>query len=131
MAGPIRVGIIGLGWGGMVQAPAFRSVPEYELVALCGRRADHVAEVARRFAIEDTSTDWESFVRRPDLDVICIATPVDLHYSMALAAITAGKHVLLEKPIAVNAKQAREMAEAAEVAGVVNAVGFEWRWLPG
>lgn len=114
----------------MVQAPAFRSVPEYELVALCGRRADHVAEVAARFGIEDTSTDWESFVRRPDLDLVCIATPVDLHYPMALAAIAAGKHVLLEKPIAISAAQAREMTEAAEAAGGANAVGFEWRWLP-
>jgi predicted dehydrogenase len=130
MAGGIRVGVVGIGWGGNVHVPAFRSVPEYEVAALCGRRADHLAEVAGRLEIEDTSTDWQTFIRRPDLDLIAIATPVDLHAPMALAAIAAGKHVLCEKPLAVNAAQALEMTQAAEAAGIANAVGFEARWLP-
>lgn len=72
-----RVGIIGVGWGGNVHVPAFRLVSEYEVVALCGRRADRAAEVAARVGVAESASDWEAFVRRDDLDLIVVATPVD------------------------------------------------------
>jgi len=66
--------------------------------------------------IADTSTDWESFVRRDDLDVISVCTPVDLHHEQAMAAIAAGKHVLVEKPLGLSSAQTGEMLAAAEAA---------------
>ncbi|HEY0399007.1 MAG TPA: Gfo/Idh/MocA family oxidoreductase [Acidimicrobiia bacterium] len=127
---PIRVGIVGVGWGAFIQGPGFRAVPEFELAALCGRRPGPLADAAARLSIDDTSTDWASFVSRPDLDLISVATPVALHHPIAMAAIAAGKHVLCEKPLAVTEKEAAELVDAAGAAGVVAATGFELRWTP-
>lgn len=124
----IRVGIIGVGWGSVVQTPAFALVPEYEVVALCSRRPESVAKAAENLGIGDTSTGWESFVRRDDLDVISVCTPVALHAQQAIAAIEAGRHVLVEKPLALNAGDARRILDAAESAGVAHAVCFEGRY---
>jgi predicted dehydrogenase len=124
----VRVGIIGVGWGSVVQTPAFRAVPEYEVVALCSRRPERVAEAGERLGIADTSTDWETFVRRDDLDVISVCTPVGLHAEQTIAAVQAGKHVLVEKPQALTGDDARRMLDAAEAAGVAHAVCFEGRY---
>jgi predicted dehydrogenase len=126
----IRVGIIGVGWGTIVQTPAFRAVPEYDVVALCSRRPERVQEAGAKLGIDDTSTDWESFVQRDDLDLISICTPTDLHHDQTIAAVQAGKHVLCEKPVALDAAEAKRMLDAAEAAGVHHAVDFEGRWLP-
>jgi predicted dehydrogenase len=128
MTDQLRVGVIGVGWGSMVQVPAFRAAGGYEVAALCSRRAERAAEAGARLGIEDVSTDWERFVRRPDLDVISVCTPTDLHREQVLGAISAGKHVLCEKPAALDSGQAAEMADAADRAGVATAVCFENRW---
>jgi predicted dehydrogenase len=128
MTDQLRVGVIGVGWGSMVQVPAFRAAGGYEVAALCSRRAERAAEAGARLGIEDVSTDWEQFVRRPDLDIISVCTPTDLHREQVLAAIGAGKHVLCEKPVALDPGQAAEMADAADAAGVATAVCFENRW---
>jgi predicted dehydrogenase len=128
MTDQLRVGIIGVGWGSMVQVPAFRAAGGYEVAALCSRRAERVAEAGARLGVEDVSTDWERFVRRPDLDIISVCTPTDLHREQVLGAIGAGKPVLCEKPVALDAGQAAEMADAADAAGVATAVCFENRW---
>lgn len=125
-----RVGIVGVGWGSVVQVPAFRAVPEFEVVALCSRRAERVAAAGERLGVADCSTDWEDFVRRDDLDVISICTPTDLHHRQTMAAIAAGKHVLVEKPVVLDASETAEMLGAAEAAGVAHAVCFEGRWEP-
>jgi predicted dehydrogenase len=129
-ASPIRVGLIGVGWGSVVQTPAFRMVPEFEVAALCSRREERVRAAGEKLGIDDVSTDWQAFVQRDDLDVISICTPVDLHHDQALAAIAAGKHVLVEKPVGLDAGQTGEMLAAAESAGVAHAVCFEGRWEP-
>jgi predicted dehydrogenase len=126
----IRVGIIGVGWGAIVQAPAFRAVPEYELVALCSRRPERVAAAAEQLEIAETSTDWREFVQRDDLDLISVCTPVDLHAEQTIAAVEAGKHVLCEKPVAIDADDARRMLDAADSAGVAHAICFENRFDP-
>ncbi len=127
---PLRVGIIGVGWGSVVQVPAFRMVASFEVAALCSRRADSVAAAGAKLGVDDVSTDWEAFVRRDDLDVISICTPVDLHSDQAMAAIAAGKHVLVEKPVGLSAAQTGAMLAAATDAGIAHAVCFEGRWEP-
>ncbi len=127
---PIRVGVIGVGWGSLVQVPAFRMVPAFDVVALCSRQRDRVTAAGERLGITDVSTDWTEFVARDDLDLISVCTPVDLHREQVLAAIAAGKHVLVEKPLALHSGQTAEMLEAAEAAGVRHAVCFEGRWEP-
>lgn len=129
-AARIRVGIIGVGWGALVHGPAFRAVPEFELVALCSRNAERVAKAGARLGITDLSTDWKSFVRRDDLDLIAIATPADLHVEIGLAALAAGKHILVEKPVAPDFERSCELYQAATESGLVAAVHHELRWLP-
>jgi predicted dehydrogenase len=128
MAEPLRVGIIGVGWGTLVHVPAFRAVEGYEPVALCSRRQESVTEAGARTGIDDVSTDWASFVARPDLDVVVVTTPSVLHHEITMAALEAGKHVLCEKPLSVTAQEGIEMADAAEARGLVNAVCYEIRW---
>ena len=125
---PIRVGIVGVGWGALVHAPAFRAVHGFELVALCSQTPQRVAEMGERLGIRDVSSDWRAFVRRGDLDLISVATPVVTHREMAVAALEAGKHVLCEKPQALDAADARAIRDAAEKSGRVAAVCFELRW---
>ncbi|HEY3844393.1 MAG TPA: Gfo/Idh/MocA family oxidoreductase [Acidimicrobiales bacterium] len=127
---PIRVGIIGVGWGSLVQVPAFQMVPAFEVVALCSRQGDRVAAAGERLGITDVSTDWKALVARDDLDLISVCTPVDLHHEQVLAALANGKDVLVEKPLALDSGQTAEMLAAAEAAGSRHAVCFEGRWEP-
>lgn len=127
---PIRVGLIGVGWGTVVQAPAFRMVAPFEVAALCSRRAERVEAAGAKLGIDDVSTDWQAFVTRDDLDLISICTPTDLHFDQTMAAIDAGKHVLVEKPVGIDATQTAAMLEAAEAAEICHAVCFEGRWEP-
>lgn len=126
----LRVGIIGVGWGSVVQVPAFRMVDGFEVAALCSQRPERVAAAGEKLGVADVSTDWQAFVARDDLDVISVCTPVDIHQEQALAAIAAGKHVLVEKPVGLDAGQTLAMLEAAESAGICHAVCFENRWDP-
>jgi predicted dehydrogenase len=126
---PIRVGIVGVGWGSVVITPAFRVVDGFEVKAICSRRPERVAAAAEKLDIAETSTDWEEFVRRDDLDLIVVATPTSLHHEQTMAVLAAGKHVLCEKPVALDASLGREMYEAAEAAGKAHAVCFEGRYL--
>ncbi|MCW2904851.1 MAG: afr [Streptosporangiaceae bacterium] len=130
MSDRLRVGIIGVGWGTLVQVPAFRAVPEYEVVALCAQRPESAAAAGARTGIGDLSTDWNAFVRRDDLDVISVATPTALHSDQVVAALRAGKHVLCEKPQALTEAEAAMMLSVAEETGRAHAVCFENRWSP-
>jgi predicted dehydrogenase len=130
MTDTLRVGLIGVGWGALVHAPAFGAVDGYELVALCSRRPDSVARAGERLGVTDISTDWESFVTRDDIDLISISPPVPYHHEMFLAAVAAGKHVLCEKPLAMSGEQGRAMTEAAEGTDRATLVCFENRWSP-
>jgi predicted dehydrogenase len=125
-----RAGIIGLGWGSMVHVPAFRAAAGFRTVACCGRDGAKLHEAGRKWDIDDLATDWAEFVRRDDLDVISVATPVAQHRPMVEAALAAGKHVLCEKPAGLSSPEVRQMLAAAERSGRAHAVGFELRWLP-
>jgi predicted dehydrogenase len=75
-------------------------------------------------------TDYEAMFALPGLDAIVIAAPDDLHYPMTMAALRAGLHVLGEKPMALNAQQAKAMLDAAEYAGVKHMIMLTWRFFP-
>lgn len=126
----LRVGVIGVGWGSHVQVPGFRAAQGFDPVALCARTPERLQRVADKLGITDTSTDWESFITRDDLDVISVATPTALHHDMTLAALDAGKAVLCEKPLAGDLDAARDMVRAARKSGRPTACCFENRWNP-
>jgi predicted dehydrogenase len=128
--GTLRVGVVGTGFGALVHVPAFGIVEGFEMAAICGRSPERSAVAGQRLGIADVSTDWASFVRRADLDVISVATPVELHHEVALAALQAGKHVLCEKPLARTTAETAEMVAAAESSDRATATSFEMRWRP-
>ena len=135
--GEIGVGIIGTGFMGECHALAFTSVvplfqpelrPRLEMVADINAAA---AERARaRFGFARASADWRELVADPKVGLVSITSPNLLHKEMALAAIAAGKHVYCEKPLALTAEDARELALAAEARGVRTLVGYNYLCSP-
>ena len=131
MKDTIRIGIIGAGFAQTTQIPGFKNCEGARLVAIASARREHAAEVAREFDIPNVESDWRSLVSRDDIDLVSIVTPVVTHYEMTLAALDSGKSVLCEKPMAMNADEARRMADRARDAGVLALIDHELRFLPG
>jgi len=129
----IKVGIIGT--GGIAQylhLKQYLDCDDTQVVALCDVREEALTATRRRWGLEDTAvfTDAEAMFAEVDLDAVSICTPNDSHRDLALAAIEAGVAILCEKPLALNATQAQEMADGAEAAGLVNMTGFSKRFFP-
>lgn len=127
----VRIGIIGAGFARTTQIPGFKNCEGARIVAIASAHRDHAEEVAREFDIPHVEDDWRSVVDRDDVDLVSIATPVVTHCEMTLAALDRGKHVLCEKPMAMNAEEARRMKERAQEAGVLALIDHELRFLPG
>ena len=134
----VNVGLIGAGGIARLHALAYASAPAYFAPELPAVRLRRVAEAdaalarsaAERLRFEEWTADWEALVASPDIDVISIATPNFLHAPMAIAAAAAGKHVFCEKPLSNSAADAERMCRAAEAAGIVHAVNFNYRKVP-
>ncbi len=125
---PIRVGVIGSGWG-QLELEAFRRVRNVQVVALCDTNAEQLHVVAKQHRINETYSDYRDLISSETIDWVAVATPTDLHFPIAMAAIQAGKHILCEKPLALDARQARELVAAARDKGIVHAVDYEMRFL--
>ena len=97
---------------------------------LCGRDAAALQEARRTLGWEEVETDYRALMRRADVDAVDVTAPSDFHKAVVLAAVEAGKHVLCEKPLALNLADAREMLAAAERAGVKHQIGFNFRFAP-
>lgn len=133
----INVGMVGYKFMGKAHSHAYKDVgmffdldADIVMHTICGRNEEGVREAAARFGWRNWETDWRRLVARDDIDLIDISVPSDAHKEIALAAIANGKHVLCEKPLALNLADAREMLEAAEKAGVKHGVCFNYRFLP-
>ncbi|MCL6429947.1 MAG: Gfo/Idh/MocA family oxidoreductase [Anaerolineae bacterium] len=137
MANEINVGIVGTRFMGRAHSHAFVDVAHFfdlPLVpvrrAACGRDVAQLAAFARQFGWQTTETSWERLVARDDIDLVDICTSNASHMPIAVAAARAGKHILCEKPIAMNAEEARRMLDAAREAGVSHMVAFNYRRVP-
>src|SRR5436190_13103156 len=129
--GPIRIGIIGAGFAQTTQIPGFKNCEDARIVAIASAHREHAEEVAREFDIPHVEDDWRGVINRDDVDLVSIATPVVTHCEMTLAALDRGKHVLCEKPMAMNAEEARRMTEAAREKNFLSLIDHELRFLPG
>ncbi len=105
---------------------------EYKPVmkALCARNAEKAKSFAATWGYESIETDWRKLIARSDIDAIDICTPNNIHKEIAIAAAKAGKMILCEKPLAMNAAEGEEMCEAVEKAGVANMVWYNYRRVP-
>lgn len=128
----VGVGVIGVGGiSGSVHLPGLRLTPQAEIVALCDSNADLLQQRAQEYQVEQTFSEYEELLQHPGVDAVVIATPTFLHAPIALAAVAAGKHVLVEKQLAMNYAEAVQMYEAAERAGVRHMTAFTYRFVPG
>lgn len=127
----IRIGIIGSGFARKVQIPAFQACEGVEIVSIASANLANARTAAEEFGISHHTADWRETVSRDDVDLVCITTPPKLHREMTLAAIENRKHVLCEKPMAMNVAEAQEMMDAAKNAGVLALIDHELRFQPG
>ncbi len=108
-------------------ARAFKAIPNCSMLAACDIDAKRVADYAREHAIPDAYTELEKVLIRKDIDAVSLVVPDSLHHPLGLKVLAAGKHLLCEKPLALNHAQAVEMRDAAARAGVIHMVNFSYR----
>ncbi len=125
----IRIGIIGAGFARNTQIPGFRDCMGARVEAIASRTREHAENVAKEYDIPHVATDWRELTRRDDLDLISVVMPPALHCEMSLDALEHGKAVLCEKPMALNADEARRMTEKAQQAGTLVLIDHELRCL--
>ena len=130
---PMKIGIVGLGVRGtQAHVAALKQLGEAKVTALCDIQPDRMAQVNEGLPSKAaTYVDYRELVRDPNVSIVVIATPGWLHHDMALAALRAGKDLLLEKPLAVNYREAMDIVREAERTGRVVAVGMQRRYSDG
>lgn len=126
----LRVGIIGSGFARRVQLPGLRLVPDVTVVAIASRQRAHAETVAQEFAIPTVYDHGVELARSPDVDLVIISSTPPSHPEYAIAALDAGKHVLCEKPIALDAAGAERMVAAADRSSCLAWVDHELRYEP-
>ena len=133
----LNIGLVGYGFMGRTHSNAFLQAPRFfdlpwkpALKAVAARNEERVKKFAENWGYESHTTDWRDLVNRKDIDVIDIASPNDTHHEIAIAAAKAGKMVMCEKPLGRTAKEAQEMTDAVEKAGVPNTVWYNYRRVP-
>ncbi len=134
----VGIGLLGYGFMGQVHSNAFKkfsyicwpppAVPK--LIAICGRTEEKVKEAAIRYGFEGYYTDWKKLIEDPKIEIFDNASPDSTHCEPSIAAAEMGKHVICEKPLAMNLDEAKRMYLAVKKAGVKNMCGFNYRFLP-
>jgi len=125
----LRVGVIGCGYWGPKLARNFHDSALTELTHLADFREDRLAHMRELYPGVRTTTDYRELLRS-EINAVAIATPVSTHHRLALDALSAGKNVLVEKPLAASTEQAREIAEAADRRGLIAMVGHTFQFNP-
>ena len=114
MADRLRCGVIGAGGIGLDHLISLASCPRAASVAIAESHPQRAKEASERFRISRSYSDYRELLDQPDIDAVVVAVPNHLHAPVAIAALEARKHVLLEKPMATNAKDALKIVEAAK-----------------
>lgn len=130
-ADPIRVGVIGTGAiSQVVHVPIFAEREDVDLVAVADADEHKAEALSKRFGVPYVLSTEET-IARPDLDAVVISTPNHLHEEMAIAALEAGKHVFVERPLATSSEGAKRVIDVAEREGKILVVGMPHRFRPG
>ncbi|NUQ00694.1 MAG: Gfo/Idh/MocA family oxidoreductase [Armatimonadetes bacterium] len=121
----VRFGVVGAGWfASRRHLPELAQHPEVELVALCRRSPEPLRKLAEHFGVRQQYTDYQDMLARAELDAVLVCSTHDLHHEHAAAALQAGCHVLLEKPMAITAADAADLVSRAEAAGKLLEVAY-------
>ena len=125
----VNIGIIGLGIMGEQYIGVYRSHPHTEVLAVASRTPEKAIAIAAKYGIPHPCADWREMLQIDEIDAVCVATPDDLHYEPARASMEAGKHVLIEKPMTTNVREADSLVRVARETGKKVQVAFNHRWL--
>ena len=126
---PVRVGVIGCGYWGPKLIRNLHDMPDSDLRLIVDLRQERLDEMKKLYPALETRRDYEELLNG-QVDAVVIATPVHAHYRLAKEALLAGKHVLVEKPIAAKASQAEELIDIAKGKGLTLMVGHTFRYNP-
>jgi predicted dehydrogenase len=128
-----KIGVAMIGCGGIAlqnHLPGFALLPQAQVVALCDTNPATLEKAKQQTGITAAFAAYHDVLKHPAVDAVVIATPNFTHAPIALAAFAAGKHVLCEKPIAMNLAEAKQMLAAADAAKVVHMTAFTYRFVP-
>ncbi|MBF0253892.1 MAG: Gfo/Idh/MocA family oxidoreductase [Candidatus Omnitrophica bacterium] len=126
----LRVGIVGLGFGQNVHLPVFGTHPRCRVTALCARTPGKAARIAEQASVPNAFSDWRRMIRSSEVDAVALAVTPGLQAKIALAALRRGKHVFLEKPVALADGQAEALHREAQKRKLAHAVDFEFCMTP-
>lgn len=126
----VGFGVIGVGLFGENHALVYSRLPEARLVAVCDVNEERAVEIARKYGASQVYTDYRALLDNPDIHAVSIATPDFAHRDIAIAAAEAGKHILIEKPLATTVAESEAVVRAAQAAGVKLMVDFHNRCNP-
>lgn len=126
----IKVGVVGYGYWGPNLVRNLAGSERTQAAGVSDLRPERLAAVSRLYPAARTSTDYRDLLADPNIDAIAIATPVRYHYDIALAALQAGKHVLVEKPMAETAEQCQRLIDEADKRGLVLMVDHTFIYTP-
>jgi predicted dehydrogenase len=133
----IGIGFVGYGWIARAHAHALHALNHVaplrrrvELVSIAGRTPERVSAAAAELGFARWTTDWDEVVEDEEVDVVCVVAANEAHAPASIAALERGKPVLCEKPLGLDADEASAMLDSAVEAGVTNAVGFNYRYVP-
>lgn len=126
----VKVGVVGLGNQGILHVEALKSVPDAELVAVADVNAERAKSVAYEYKIPRYYTGAKELCEDPEVEAVIVATPDHLHLEPVLEALKAGKHVLVEKPMATRSGEAELMRAESRRRGLILMVNFENRFNP-
>ena len=126
----IKVAVAGLGFIGPAHIEALRRLPNVEVVAVSDVNEDDARQKANQLGVAHSYGDFQQLLQHEGVACVHICTPNFLHYEMAKAALQAGKHVVVEKPLATTSQEGEELVSLAKESGLVNAIHFNLRYYP-
>ncbi len=127
----IRVGVVGLGWVAQVfHLPLLTKIDEAEVVAVCDKDKARSRMIGEKFSIPTVFTDYRQLLDRDDIDAVVVSTSTDAHHPVTMAALQAGKHAFVEKPITRTYLEAKQLTETANSQKLTMMVGMNNRFRP-
>jgi predicted dehydrogenase len=126
----LKIGIIGASFAKAAYLPAFKHISNVEVLAICSSRLESAKKCAEEFNIPNYYNDWKQMLDQHIFDLVCIATPTDLHAPITIYALEKGANILTEKPTAMNAQEAKQMLEFATKQNKIHMMDHELRFNP-
>ena len=130
MSRTVKIGFIGAGGIARWQGEQLKKVPGAEIVAVADVNDAALEQFKKQIPVKTTINDWKQLLAMKEIEAVSVCTPNKLHCEPTIAALKAGKHVLVEKPMAMNAEEAKAMVAAGKKAKRLLQIGFQWRFTP-